>query len=53
MFGSPWMDREPADPRDRSDFRFAEDEAIDVPRYLAALRRGVWLIALIVVPADR
>jgi capsular polysaccharide biosynthesis protein len=26
------------------------DEAIDVPRYLAALRRGAWLMVLIVVP---
>jgi Mrp family chromosome partitioning ATPase len=32
------------------DFRFAEDESIDVPRYLAALRRGLWLIILIVIP---
>ena len=30
--------------------RFAEDESIDIPRYLAALRRGAWLIILIVVP---
>lgn len=37
-------------PRDGGDFRFAEDEAIDVSRYRAALRRGVWLIVLIVVP---
>ena len=37
-------------PPDAGDFRFAEDEAIDVPRYLAALRRGVWLMVLIVVP---
>jgi capsular polysaccharide biosynthesis protein/Mrp family chromosome partitioning ATPase len=37
-------------PRDGGDFRFAEDEAIDLSRYRAALRRGVWLIVLIVVP---
>jgi Mrp family chromosome partitioning ATPase len=30
--------------------RFAEEESIDVPRYLSALRRGAWLIVLIVVP---
>ena len=36
--------------RDAGDFRFAEDEAIDVSRYRAALRRGVWLMVLIVVP---
>jgi Mrp family chromosome partitioning ATPase len=36
--------------RRADDLRFAEDESIDVPRYLAALRRGLWLIVLIVVP---
>jgi len=28
----------------------ADDQPVDVPRFLAALRRGWWLIALIVVP---
>jgi capsular polysaccharide biosynthesis protein/Mrp family chromosome partitioning ATPase len=37
-------------PRDGGDFRFAEDEAIDISRYRAALRRGMWLMVLIVVP---
>jgi succinoglycan biosynthesis transport protein ExoP len=37
-------------PRDGGGFRFAEDEAIDISRYRAALRRGVWLMVLIVVP---
>jgi capsular polysaccharide biosynthesis protein/Mrp family chromosome partitioning ATPase len=36
--------------RDGGEFRFAEDEAIDISRYRAALRRGVWLMVLIVVP---
>jgi capsular polysaccharide biosynthesis protein len=36
--------------RRADELRVAEDESIDVPRYLAALRRGTWLIALIVVP---
>ena len=30
--------------------RFPDEESIDVPRYLSALRRGAWLVALIVVP---
>jgi polysaccharide biosynthesis transport protein len=30
--------------------RFPDEESIDVPRYLSALRRGGWLVALIVVP---
>ena len=30
--------------------RFPDEESIDVPRYLSALRRGSWLVALIVVP---
>jgi polysaccharide biosynthesis transport protein len=28
----------------------ADEESIDVPRYLSALRRGAWLVALIVIP---
>jgi polysaccharide biosynthesis transport protein len=36
--------------RRANELRFAEEEPIDVPRYLAALRRGTWLIVLIVVP---
>jgi Mrp family chromosome partitioning ATPase len=27
-----------------------DEESIDVPRYFAALRRGAWLVALIVIP---
>ena len=30
--------------------RFPDEESIDVPRYLSALRRGAWLVALIVIP---
>ena len=48
------VDRPGANGRGRSDdLRFAEDEAIDVPRYLAALRRGAWLIVAHRRPADR
>ena len=45
------MDRSGANGARRSgEHSFTDDESIDVPRYLAALRRGVWLMALIVVP---
>ena len=30
--------------------RFPDEESIDVHRYLSALRRGTWLVALIVIP---
>ena len=30
--------------------RFPDEDPIDVPRYLSALRRGAWLVALIVIP---
>jgi polysaccharide biosynthesis transport protein len=36
--------------RRNGEHSFTDDASIDVPRYLAALRRGVWLMALIVVP---
>ena len=45
------MDRSGANgARRNSEHSFTDDESIDVPRYLAALRRGAWLMALIVVP---
>jgi Mrp family chromosome partitioning ATPase len=29
---------------------FRDEDSIDVPRYLSAIRRGAWLVALIVIP---